>query len=114
MNAFSEDIHSKSKICFAKQELLARILRNAVHHYSKIEKKCVIFLLTLQEDQDWGIVAMVLDRLFLYVFGVTAFFGSLMILSESPTIDEEVSPIDVIYSKIAADESRMYEEKLLD
>ena len=55
---------------------------------------------------------MVLDRLFLYVFGITAFFGSLMILSESPKMSEDVSPIDIIYSKIAAEESRMFEEKL--
>jgi hypothetical protein len=41
-----------------------------------------------QEDQDWGIVAMVLDRLFLWVFGICAFFGSLMILSDSPYIYE--------------------------
>ena len=69
----------------------------------------------MQEEQDWGIVAMVLDRLFLYVFGATAIFGSFMILSESPTIGmhEETSPIDVIYSKIAA-EDRTMEDKLID
>ena len=56
---------------------------------------------------------MVLDRLFLYIFGFTALFGSFMILSESPNINEDVSPIDIIYSKIAAEERRMFEEKLL-
>jgi len=65
------------------------------------------------EDQDWGIVAMVLDRLFLYMFGITALFGSFMILSKSPQEDpEHTDPIDVIYSKIAAEEFRMFEEKL--
>jgi hypothetical protein len=29
----------------------------------------------LQEDQDWGIVAMVLDRLFLWMFGAAAVVG---------------------------------------
>ena len=58
-----------------------------------------------QEDQDWGIVAMVLDRLFLYMFGVSALFGSYMILSNSPDEDpEHTEPIDVIHSKIAAED----------
>merc|ERR1719361_3028109 len=65
------------------------------------------------EDQDWGIVAMVLDRVFLYLFGITALFGSFLILSKSPTEDPEHSvPIDVIYSKIAAEELRMLGEKV--
>jgi len=65
-----------------------------------------------QEDQDWGIVAMVLDRLFLWVFGICALAGSLMILSDSPYIYEEFQPIDVKFSKIAEEESRMYEHAL--
>ena len=32
-------------------------------------------LFLLQEDQDWGIVAMVLDRLFLWMFGAAAVVG---------------------------------------
>eukprot|EP00093_Oithona_nana_P012121 12121.XXX_284469_281386_1 [CDS] Oithona nana genome sequencing. len=64
------------------------------------------------EDQDWGIVAMVLDRLFLYVFGITAVCGTFMILSAEPQMEDDAHPIDVIYSKIAAEESRMFEEKL--
>ena len=55
---------------------------------------------------------MVLDRLFLYVFGITAVCGTFMILSESPEMADDAHPIDVIYSKIAAEESRMFEEKL--
>ena len=66
----------------------------------------------LQEDQDWGIVAMVLDRLFLWVFGICAFFGSLMILSDSPYIYEEFQPIDVKFSKIAEEESRTYDQTI--
>ena len=66
-----------------------------------------------QEDQDWGIVAMVLDRLFLYMFGASALFGSYMILSNSPEEDpEHTEPIDIIHSKIAA-EDRM-SSSLLD
>lgn len=64
------------------------------------------------EDQDWGIVAMVLDRLFLWVFGFSAIAGSFLILSESPSTVFDEKPIDIIYSKIAQEESRTYEEKI--
>lgn len=64
------------------------------------------------EDQDWGIVAMVLDRLFLYMFGASALFGSYMILSNSPEEDpEHTEPIDIIHSKI---ESNRMSSSLLD
>ena len=66
-----------------------------------------------QEDQDWGIVAMVLDRLFLWVFGVVASVGSLVILSRSPYIYDEIRPIDILYSKIAQTEARMFDENIL-
>ena len=67
----------------------------------------------MQEDQDWGIVAMVLDRLFLWVFGVVASVGSLVILSRSPYIYDEIRPIDILYSKIAQTEARMFDENIL-
>jgi hypothetical protein len=35
----------------------------------------------LQEDQDWGIVAMVLDRLFLWMFGAAAVVGKILVIS---------------------------------
>lgn len=60
------------------------------------------------EDQDWGIVAMVLDRLFLWTFGVVSLVGSLIILSDSPFIYDSITPIDVKYSKIAEIEENMY------
>jgi hypothetical protein len=36
--------------------------------------------IVLQEDQDWGIVAMVLDRLFLWMFGAAAVVGKILYL----------------------------------
>jgi len=60
------------------------------------------------EDQDWGIVAMVLDRLFLWTFGIVSLVGSLIILSDSPFIYDSITPIDVKYSKIAEIEENMY------
>ena len=68
--------------------------------------------LSLQEDQDWGIVAMVLDRLFLWTFGTVALVGSLIILSDSPFIYDSIVPIDVKYSKIAEIEEKMYQRAL--
>ena len=70
------------------------------------------FFLLLQEDQDWGIVAMVLDRLFLWTFGTVALVGSLIILSDSPFIYDSIVPIDVKYSKIAEIEEKMYQRAL--
>ncbi len=55
---------------------------------------------------------MVLDRLFLWVFGITASVGSVLILSGSPYIYEDIKPIDVLYSKIAQEEARMFDEVL--
>ena len=43
---------------------------------------------------------MVLDRLFLWVFGIVASVGSMMILSASPFLFEETHPIDVLKSRI--------------
>ena len=55
---------------------------------------------------------MVLDRLFLYMFGASALFGSYMILSNSPEEDpEHTEPIDIIHSKI---ESNRMSSSLLD
>lgn len=55
------------------------------------------------EDQDWGIVAMVLDRMFLWVFGAAAVVGSTMILTESPSLFDHVIPIDALITTIGVD-----------
>ena len=56
---------------------------------------------------------MVLDRLFLWVFGIVASVGSLMILSASPYIFEETHPIDVLKSEIGNTESKMLDEQII-
>jgi len=43
-------------------------------------------LALLQEDQDWGFVAMVLDRLFLWLFTTASLFGTFSILCEAPAL----------------------------
>jgi len=63
------------------------------------------------EDQDWGIVAMVLDRLFLWTFGICAITGSVMILTESPYLYDSTDPIDIKFSKIAQADQLFEQEK---
>ncbi|KAI9580262.1 acetylcholine receptor subunit alpha-like 2 isoform X1 [Glossina fuscipes] len=53
------------------------------------------------EDQDWGFVAMVLDRLFLWIFMIASLVGTFMILCEAPSLYDDTKPIDVEYSVIA-------------
>lgn len=50
---------------------------------------------------------MVLDRLFLWVFGVVAFLGSFIILSASPYMFDEISPIDAEKSIIGKTEETL-------
>lgn len=54
-----------------------------------------------QEDQDWGFVAMVLDRLFLWLFMSASVLGTFVILAEAPALYDDTKPIDVELSVIA-------------
>ena len=47
------------------------------------------------------------------MFAITAISGSLLILSESPYIYDTTSPIDVVFSKIAQQEARIFDEDKL-
>lgn len=53
-----------------------------------------------QEDQDWGFVAMVLDRLFLWVFTLASVLGTILILCEAPALYDDTLPIDVEISRV--------------
>uniref|UniRef100_A0A1B6KLF8 Neurotransmitter-gated ion-channel transmembrane domain-containing protein n=1 Tax=Graphocephala atropunctata TaxID=36148 RepID=A0A1B6KLF8_9HEMI len=53
-----------------------------------------------QEDQDWGFVAMVLDRLFLWIFTIASFLGTILILCEAPALYDDTQPIDVEISRV--------------
>lgn len=54
-----------------------------------------------QEDQDWGFVAMVMDRLFLWLFSLASIVGTFVILCEAPSLYDDTEPIDKMYSIIA-------------
>ncbi|KAJ8688545.1 hypothetical protein QAD02_024340 [Eretmocerus hayati] len=53
------------------------------------------------EDQDWGFVAMVLDRLFLWVFAIASLLGTILILCEAPSLYDDTKPIDMELSSVA-------------
>ena len=78
------------------------LLLFALKMSSSAKYSCAL-LWTGQEDQDWGIVAMVLDRMFLWVFGAAAVIGSTMILTESPSLFESTDPIDAMITTIGMD-----------
>ncbi|KAI4461319.1 neurotransmitter gated ion channel [Holotrichia oblita] len=53
------------------------------------------------EDQDWGFVAMVLDRLFLWIFIIASIVGTFAILCEAPALYDDTKPIDMELSSVA-------------
>ncbi|XP_057331701.1 acetylcholine receptor subunit alpha-like 1 [Microplitis mediator] len=52
-------------------------------------------------EEDWKYVAMVLDRIFLWIFTIACVIGTGLIILRAPSLYDETKPIDIIYSKIA-------------
>ncbi|XP_054160125.1 acetylcholine receptor subunit alpha-like 1 isoform X1 [Oppia nitens] len=52
-------------------------------------------------QEDWKYVAMVLDRLFLWIFTAACVIGSSCILLLAPSIYDTTIPLDIMHSKIA-------------
>ncbi|XP_066584851.1 acetylcholine receptor subunit alpha-like 1 [Prorops nasuta] len=52
-------------------------------------------------EEDWKYVAMVLDRIFLWIFTVACIVGTALIIFEAPSLYDTTKPIDIKYSKIA-------------
>ncbi|UYV64605.1 nAChRa1 [Cordylochernes scorpioides] len=55
---------------------------------------------TVQDD--WQFVAMVLDRIFLFLFSTVCFLGSGLILLRAPALYDDKQPIDIIFTKMAS------------
>jgi Neurotransmitter-gated ion-channel transmembrane region. len=55
-----------------------------------------------QVREDWKYVAMVLDRLFLWIFTLAVLIGSAGIILQAPTLYDDRVPIDVRISEIAS------------
>ncbi|PSN32586.1 Acetylcholine receptor subunit alpha-like 1 [Blattella germanica] len=58
-------------------------------------------------EEDWKYVAMVLDRLFLWIFTVACIMGTALIILQAPSLYDNTRPIDIQYSKIAKKKMRM-------
>ncbi|XP_075144857.1 nicotinic acetylcholine receptor alpha1 isoform X4 [Haematobia irritans] len=52
-------------------------------------------------EEDWKYVAMVLDRLFLWIFAISCVVGTAWIILQAPSLYDQSQPIDILYSKIA-------------
>ncbi|CAG2118613.1 unnamed protein product, partial [Medioppia subpectinata] len=58
-------------------------------------------LTTQQVKEDWKYVAMVLDRLFLWIFTTAVLVGTCGIILHAPTLYDDRQPIDVKLSEVA-------------
>nr|CAD7198073.1 unnamed protein product [Timema douglasi] len=58
-------------------------------------------------EEDWKYVAMVLDRLFLWIFTVACIMGTALIILQAPSLYDTTRPIDIRYSKIAKKKMRI-------
>ena len=56
--------------------------------------------LNLQAKEDWKYVAMVLDRLFLWIFTMAVVVGTAGIILQAPSLYDDRSPIDKELSDI--------------
>lgn len=59
------------------------------------------FFIAKQVKEDWKYVAMVLDRLFLWLFTIAVVVGTAGIILQAPTLYDTRVPIDIKLSEIA-------------
>lgn len=61
----------------------------------------IVMLHRSQVEEDWKYVALVLDRLFLWIFAIACVVGTCLIILQAPSLYDTTNPIDIQYSKIA-------------
>ncbi|CAH0390559.1 unnamed protein product [Bemisia tabaci] len=57
--------------------------------------------------EDWKYVAMVIDRLFLWLFLFACVIGTCLIILQAPSLYDTTKPIDIVHSKVAKKKLRM-------
>ncbi|XP_017873127.1 PREDICTED: acetylcholine receptor subunit alpha-like 1 [Drosophila arizonae] len=62
---------------------------------------CHLLLSIRHVEEDWKYVAMVLDRMFLWIFAIACVVGTALIILQAPSLYDQSQPIDILYSKIA-------------
>lgn len=62
----------------------------------------ILYTFNLQVKEDWKYVAMVLDRLFLWLFTIAVIVGTAGIILQAPTLYDTRIPIDIRLSEIAS------------
>ena len=70
----------------------------AIHLFPRKHLKNIIKLFQIIED--WKYVAMVMDRLFLWIFTVAVLVGTAGIILQAPTLYDDREPIDFQLSEI--------------
>ncbi|KAK4303068.1 hypothetical protein Pmani_024896 [Petrolisthes manimaculis] len=70
-------------------------VRFIAEHTRREEESCKV-------KEDWKYVAMVLDRLFLWIFTLAVLLGTAGIILQAPTLYDDRLPIDILYSEIKA------------
>ena len=84
---------------------------------SCLDCSCLITLIldlssALQVKEDWKYVAMVMDRLFLWIFTVAVLVGSAGIILQAPALYDTRAAIDVELSEIEAATAKPLSETL--
>ena len=80
--------------------LLVRVLNKPLQKIQSVSY--FMWQFCLQVKEDWKYVAMVLDRLFLWIFTLAVLVGTAGIILQAPTLYDERIPIDVRLSEIAS------------
>ncbi|GIY72850.1 acetylcholine receptor subunit alpha-like 1 [Caerostris darwini] len=57
---------------------------------------CLMYII----ESDWQYVAMVLDRLFLWIFTIACVVGTGWIILCAPSLYDDKQPIDIVFSKV--------------
>ena len=94
-NARFVSVHKKNKDDFqAVRHALFPIFKYFEYQFGKIWVR-------FQIEEDWKYVAMVLDRLFLWIFTLACIIGTVAIIFQAPSLYDRTVPIDIQYSKNA-------------